>query len=300
MTARVYENPAAFKEALEHRVRARTPKDAIVARTRQLLVFHRFLARIAAVFGDAATLKGGVALELRIERARTTKDVDLRLVGSPDDLLLQLQRVARYDLGDFMTFEIAPDAGHPEIEAEGMKYDGLRFRTECRLAGKLYGQRFGVDIAFGDPMFGDADLLVADDVLGFAGISPPTMRVYPIETHIAEKLHAYTLPRKRPNSRIKDLPDLALLAGSRAIDAARLRGALEQTFRFRATHAVPSALPDPPATWAPAYAALAREDQLSWATLADVSAAAQSFLDPVLATEPVTTWDPAKWLWARR
>ena len=221
-------------------------------------------------------------------------------MGSPEDLLEQLQRVARHDLGDFMTFEVAPDAGHPEIEAEGMKYDGLRFRAECRLAGKLYGQRFGVDIAFGDPMFGDADLLVADDVLGFAGISPPTMRVYPIETHIAEKLHAYTLPRKRPNSRIKDLPDLALLAGSRAIDAARLRGALEQTFGFRATHAVPSSLPDPPATWAPAYAALAREDQLSWATLADVSAAAQSFLDPVLATEPVTTWDPATWLWARR
>jgi hypothetical protein len=53
-------------------------------------------------------------------------------------------------------------------------------------------------------MFGEADLLVADDVLGFAGISPPTLRVYPIETHIAEKLHAYTLPRKRPNSRITD------------------------------------------------------------------------------------------------
>jgi hypothetical protein len=140
MTAREYESPAAFKEALEHRLRARTPKDAIVARTRQLLVFDRFLARIAAVFGDAATLKGGVALELRIERARTTKDVDLRLVGSPDDLLAQLQRVARHDLGDFMTFEIAPDAEHPEIEAEGMKYDGVRFRAECRLAGKLYGQ----------------------------------------------------------------------------------------------------------------------------------------------------------------
>jgi hypothetical protein len=301
MTVREYETPAAFKEALEHRMRARTPKDAIVARTRQLLVFDRFLARIAAVFGDAATLKGGVALELRIARARTTKDVDLRLVGSPEDLLAQFQRVARHDLGDFMTFEIAPDADRPTIETEGMTYDGFRFRAECRLAGKLYGQRFGVDVAFGDPMFGDAELLVADDVLGFAGISPPTLRVYPIETHIAEKLHAYTLPRKRPNSRIKDLPDLALLAGSRAIDAMRLRGALEQTFAFRATHAAPSALPDPPPTWAPAYAALAREDQLPWSTLGDVFAAARGFLDSVLASEPVVaTWDPATWRWTTR
>ena len=33
--------------------------------------------------------------------------------------------------------------------------DGLRFRAECRLAGKIYGQPFGVDVAFGDPILGD-------------------------------------------------------------------------------------------------------------------------------------------------
>jgi hypothetical protein len=31
-----------------------------------------------------------------------------------------------------------------------------------------------------------------------------------IETHIAETLHAHTLPRERPNTRVKDLPDLVL------------------------------------------------------------------------------------------
>lgn len=60
MTVRTYESPAAFKEALDHRIRARTPRGAIVARTRQLLVFDRFLARVGAVFGDAVTLKGGL------------------------------------------------------------------------------------------------------------------------------------------------------------------------------------------------------------------------------------------------
>ncbi len=62
-----------------------------MARRRQLLVFDRFLARIGAVLGDAATLKGGLALECRIERARTTKDVDLRMMGSPYNILAQLQ-----------------------------------------------------------------------------------------------------------------------------------------------------------------------------------------------------------------
>ena len=40
----------------------------------------------------------------------------------------------------------------------------------------------------------------ADNILGFAGVAPPVLRLYPIETHIAEKLHAYTMPRARPNN----------------------------------------------------------------------------------------------------
>jgi hypothetical protein len=298
VTVRTYDSTTAFKEALEHRLRARTPGGTIVARTRQLLVFDRFLARIIAVFGDTATLKGGVALELRLDRARTTKDVDLRLMGSPADILARLQQAARHDLGDFMTYEIVPDAEHPEIEADGMKYEGRRFRAECRLAGKLYGQRFGVDVAFGDPIFGEPESLVAEDVLGFAGIAPPTLRVYPLETHIAEKLHAYTLPRRRPNSRIKDLPDLGLLASVRSIDVMRLRGALEQTFTFRATHEIPSGLPEPPAGWQAPYAVLARDDQLAWPTLQDVFTAARAFLDPVLAGNAGLSWDPESWTWS--
>jgi len=91
-----------------------------------------------------------------------------------------------------MSFIVEPDAEHPEIQNEGMQYDGLRFRAECRLAGKIYGQAFGVDVAFGDPMFGEPEVLSADDTLDFAGIAPPTLQLYPVETHVAEKLHAYT------------------------------------------------------------------------------------------------------------
>ena len=69
------------------------------ARKRQLIVFDRFLARIVAVLGDAATLKGGLVLELRLERARTTKDVDLRMVGSTVDVLAKLQEAGRKHLG---------------------------------------------------------------------------------------------------------------------------------------------------------------------------------------------------------
>ena len=70
-------------------------------------------------------------------------------------------------------------------------------------------------------MLGEPERVVAEDVLGVAGIAPPTLRLYPIETHIAEKLHAYTMPRPRPNSRVKDLPDLALLASVRPLDGSQ-------------------------------------------------------------------------------
>ena len=243
MMPRTYASPEAFKQALEQRLRSSTKTGAQFARKRQLLVFDRFLAHVVAVLGDAATLKGGLVLELRLSRARTTKDVDLRMLGAPDDVLTKLQEAGRKNLGDFMTFEIAPDADHPEIQNDGMLYDGLRFRAECKLAGKLYGQPFGVDVAFGDPILGEPEVAVAHDVLAFAGIAPPTLRLYPIETHIAEKLHAYTMPRARPNSRVKDLPDLALLATAQALKAQRLRAAIEQTFTFRKTHAIPTLLP---------------------------------------------------------
>jgi len=48
----------------------------------------------------------------------------------------------------------------------------------------------------GDPILGEPEVVVAEDVLAFAGVTPPMLRLYPIETHIAEKLHAYTMPRE--------------------------------------------------------------------------------------------------------
>ena len=297
MTIRAYASAEAFKQALEQRLRMSGKTGAEFARKRQFLVFDRFLARVVAVLGDSAMLKGGLVLELRLERARTTKDIDLRMTGSPENILGKLQAAARRDLGDFMTFEVGADEDHPEIQNDGMQYDGLRFRAECKLAGKLYGHPFGVDVAFGDPILGEPDIVVPEDTLAFAGIAPPTLRLYPIETHVAEKLHAYTMPRARPNSRVKDLPDIALLATVQRIQAKRLRQALEQTFGFRKTHPLPAMLPDPLPVWATPYAAMAREDQLAWTTLDEVTKAAKAFLDPVLAGEVDATWTPDTWAW---
>lgn len=84
MTRR-YESPEAFKQALEARVRRAARDSGLdMGRLRQLLVFDRFLARVFEELQDEVVLKGGVVLELRLERARTTRDVDLRVTGDPD------------------------------------------------------------------------------------------------------------------------------------------------------------------------------------------------------------------------
>ncbi len=206
MRGRTYDTPAAFKRALEDRLKAASSSGVDFARRRQLLVFDRFLARMVVAFGEAVMLKGGLALELRLERARTTKDVDLRLAASGDDILERLQAAGALDLGDFMRFEVAPDSDTPEIVGDGVQYDGYRFRTECRLAGKVHGARFGVDVALGGVLSGNVEEITTDDLLGFAGISPPKLRVVPVETHLAEKLHAYTMPRDRTRSGSRAAP----------------------------------------------------------------------------------------------
>lgn len=298
---RRYATPLAFKQALEQRIKSLSTTGADFARRRQLLVFDRFLARVVSVVGDAVTLKGGLVLEMRLARARTTKDIDLRMMGSADKVLERLQAAGRLDLGDSMSFEVQPDLDHPEIRNEGMQYDGYRYRAECRLAGAIYSRPFGVDVAFGDPLVGEPDLTVAEDLLSFAGIEPPRLRLYPVVSHVAEKLHALTMPRSRPNTRVRDLPDVALLATTGPVNEAELRLAFEKTFRFRGTHSLPTSVPAPPAFWEGPYAAMAATDELNWRTLAEVTEAVSSFLNPVLGHSPEgRIWVPTEWCWRKR
>ena len=194
----------------------------------------------------------------------------------------RLRVAGSLDLGDWLTFAIEHDADMPEIAGQGMVYDGYRFRAEASLGGKLYGDPFGVDIGFADVLTAEPDLTQGSSFFEFAGIEPATFRLYPRHAHIAEKLHAYTMPRDRTNTRVKDLPDIALLASVGPLDALELQRAIDATFSFRATHAVPEAVPTPASEWAPVYERMVREDELPWATLAEVHRAAASFLDHVL------------------
>jgi hypothetical protein len=101
------------------------------------------------------------------------------------------------------------------------------------------------------------------------------------EQQFAEKIHAYTLPRNAPNSRVKDLVDLALLIRSGGLDKQRILDALRLTFERRGTHDLASLLP-PPADWQIPFQALAEECGLP-TDVAAMFAGVQEFLEEVLA-----------------
>jgi predicted nucleotidyltransferase component of viral defense system len=298
MEVKTYATPKAFMIALNDRLKIEAVKSGRAPwRMQQLVIFERFLARVVVEFADEIVLKGGLVLELRLARARTTKDVDTRFTGNPDSLLPRLQQVGRLDLQDFMTFEVEVDKNHSEIQAEEAKYGGKRFRVTCKIASQKYGAPFGLDVGIGDPMIRMPEETTMPDRLGFIGVAPPRLRIYPIETHIAEKLHAYTKPRDRPNSRDKDLPDIALISTMPIPSGQNLRAALEQTFNFRGTHAVPTALPRPPEFWHALYRQKLEDYGLEWPTLEACYERAGRFINPVLVGTEESAWDPARGEW---
>lgn len=293
-----YRTPAAFRAALDARMRREAHATGRqIERVIRVYLMHRFIARILGELGDAVTVKGGIALELRLERARSTKDIDVRLNAGIADVLGRMQRAcADSSPLDHLSFlvETAPD--DPDIDGDGVIYEGFRYRAQALFAGKRYGGAFGVDVAFGDPMTGARDGVNAPNLLDIVDAPPLVVPLYPIATHLAEKLHAYTLPRERTNHRLKDLVDIALVAAEMSIDGAGLRRALDQTFRFRASHPLVGAVPPPPDEWRVRYPTEQRANLLPWTTLDEVHAAAARFFDPVLGDER-GVWAPASQTW---
>lgn len=303
-----YRTPQAFRAALETRQKKRAAAAELpFDRVAQVDLYFRFLDRVLQELDGAVVVKGGVALEMRLRRARTTGDIDLRALGNPAQILERLRRAGRRDHGDYLSFDVNERTGAEEIQGDGVVYEGRRFRVATRFAGKPYRQPFGLDVAFGDPMVGAPDRVTAPDVLAFVGIAPPTIPLYPLGTHLAEKLHAYTLPREGVNGRMKDLIDIALVASESmlqpspmTIRASTVRDALETTFAFRHTHPLPVALRPPPAEWIARYPRERVLNGLPWASIGDVHAEAARFLDPVLAATAAGAWHPVHRMWSER
>ncbi len=259
-----YQTPTALRRALEDRLLAAVRRDGgDIQRMRRQAAFDRLLCRLFHEPDAPWLLKGGYAMELRIQKARTTRDVDLAIRELPDGakewndaaVRASLERAAVVDLEDGFEFTI----GEPTMDLDAAPYGGARYPVEAQMAGRRFAS-FHLDVSAGDVLGEPFEVLEGHDWLGFAGIAKVKLPAISREEQFAEKLHAYTLPRTgRPNTRVKDLVDMVLLLDSGILDRTRLAESITATFRRRATHPVPSSLPEPLADWSKPFGELAAE-----------------------------------------
>jgi hypothetical protein len=292
MTA--YQSGAAFRRALEDRLRARSLQSGIpLARLRKIVAFDRFLARLIYLQPEQWILKGGFAIELRLaDRARATKDIDVLALLTNNEIYPSLRRAGALDLENWFEFEVQR-AQERSLEQPG----NLRFNILSLLDGRIF-EEFHIDVGMGDPVIDPIEYLAGPSLLDFSDIQRTIIPCYPITQQIAEKIHAYTLPHTSgESSRVKDFIDILLLAELGRIDAARLQQAVRATFEARDTHTLPHEMPDPPAGWARPYQRLAAQVVLSYQTLGEADRAIKKFLNPILMGEADGQWDPERRVW---
>jgi Nucleotidyl transferase AbiEii toxin, Type IV TA system len=101
-----YKTAAAFRRALDDRLRESVQPGEDLARLQRRAAYERVLARMFKPTHSPWVLKGGYALELRLgSRARATKDLDFNAPpGSPQLWLEERRDAADLNLGDFFTF----------------------------------------------------------------------------------------------------------------------------------------------------------------------------------------------------
>jgi predicted nucleotidyltransferase component of viral defense system len=251
---RRYATISAFEAALKAKLAARVTSRRNIQDLRKYLAFDRVLARLACVAPDAWLLKGGVALEYRLDRARATTDIDISVKIGLDEMIDTLEAAATVELNDYFALRLG------EYSKPVHNADTYRFKVSVLYENGRTFEDLAVDIGFADAWLGEPQRLHGPPLLDFAGIEPAVVRVISAEQHLAEKLHAYTRRYgDRDSTRVKDLVDMALLlTDSRIVDAA-LAQALRNIFSARGTHDVPATLPPPPASWSVAYAKLAAE-----------------------------------------
>lgn len=263
MLSKSYKSATDFRRALEHRLKNEAEKSRQnLQRLRRKAAFNRFLARIFADPASPWILKGGYAMELRMAHARATRDIDLSLKGRPQvsgekqagylqDLL---SNALHKDLGDFFSFRV----GSVQLELDGPLYGGARYPVEALMDNRLFVS-FHVDVAVGDYIPAELETAHEQDFFSFAGVKPSAFPMIPREVQFAEKLHAYTMPRSVPNSRVRDLVDMVLLIREGKVSPTRARVALKSVFARRKSHDVPAVLEPAPDRWEKSFTEMAEE-----------------------------------------
>ena len=246
-----YASAPAFRATLDRRLKTQAEQTGVaLGRLRKRVAFELFsCAGLVAVAPDRWVLKGAFALDLRLGVAtRPTKDIDLGRDDSTDAATEDIVAAQQLDVGDYFSFA----ATLTDAFADTDEFVAIRFNVRAELAGRTFEQ-FIVDIGFTDPIARAPDMITTSDLLSFAEIEPVEVPALPLAQHVAEKVHAYSRQygeTQRTSTRPKDLVDILLIAGAKAIEATALRDAMERTFETGRGSRFPKRFPNPRTTGA--------------------------------------------------
>jgi predicted nucleotidyltransferase component of viral defense system len=193
---------------------------------------ERFLYRLScSLLAERFVLKGAMLFRVWSGSLhRPTKDVDLLAFGEPTaaavtSIILQILTTAVED--DGIVFDI--ESVHAEEIRENEEYGGIRVTFTATLDKALIPLQ--ADIGFGDVITPAAEDRVYPVLIDMAA---PRLRMYPVETVVAEKLQA-AVRLGMINSRMKDFYDLLVIFRQYPYDDRLLTRAVAQTFARRGT-----------------------------------------------------------------
>jgi hypothetical protein len=228
-----------------------------VARVRRWLAYMALGGALerAGFYGDGPrfTIKGGVALELRLRtRARATRDLDL-IVNHPTAALLD-------ELDDALAQAFESFSFRRHGGTRPLPRGAVRVEVSVQYAGKSWS-RIQVDLSRREDV-AEFEMVPALHFPDYAFGFPEHLPCLSLYVQAAQKLHAMTLPSTATwtNDRFRDLVDLLLL-NELIEDAAAFRATCERVFQVRGTHPWPPVI-DAPESWREPFRALARQVEL--------------------------------------
>ena len=193
-------------------------------------VLQRLMYRLSiSAYSDDFLLKGGLLYWVWNENFhRPTMDMDLLGLGSDDSDLLEkkFQTIIQLESDDGLVFD-AKKLVVTDIKEEA-KYQGVRITGSATLVKAVIP--YQVDIAFGDAV--ETVKHKTSIPIFLTDLLSPEMKVYPVESVIAEKFHAM-VALGLVNSRMKDFFDLVTFAEMMPLKSAPLQSAIQATFKRR-------------------------------------------------------------------
>lgn len=263
-------------------------------------VQERFLYRLSeSIYSNNLILKGALLFVAHdISRNRPTRDIDFlgsKIPNELDDLNKVIKEILNIKFDDGLRFD--SDSVEAENITEDGDYKGVRIKFNAFLENSR--ERMQLDIGFGDTITAGPVEIEFPTLLDFPA---PKLKVYSIETAIAEKFEAI-VSLQLQTSRMKDFYDILFFAEHYNFKKETLIQALTSTFDNRSTDLELSKIIfedkfKNDKNFQKLWSAFIDRNKLETSkTFSEVVSKIQSFIQPVFNSRTKNNWNPDKWEW---